>query len=362
MVTEAVAEQAAAGARGAGGRRATSTCGARRPADALAELPGPVRRGADVPRRRLPRAGRRARAARAPPAAPTCCSPRPSAPTRARRRGGVRGCARRAPARRRRGRAGRHRLQRPVRAGRRRHGGAPAGAGAARAGHAGHDRDGRAAGARGGGPAAGRRRRAGGRRVAGCSRRGCSSARWRRPGPTWSPSPLADPRCGGSSWSWRATPPRCQPNLSGVAAQTRVALSHGDRRPSRAVRTASQRAPAGGVAAAPVSGGGRGPGSRPRRAGARSCSVAMCGAQVPSARSTRCQGRSWPSSARIRPTSRAERACPARGRHLAVASTSRPAGSPARPRAPAPRLVVHRSIRAEERADRGRRPRRGCSR
>lgn len=37
------------------------------------------------------------------------------------------------------------------------------------------------------------------------------------------------------------------------------------------------------------------------------CSCARCGAQVPSARSTRCQGRSCPSSARIRPTRRAER-------------------------------------------------------
>ena len=111
-VTEAVAEQV----RGLLGVR-VAVCYADvrhpTPAEALAELPGAGGGGADVPRGGLPRAGRRARAARRHRprrrAARRDVRPRP----RARRRRGV-PAARGGPARRGRGRAGRHRLQRPA--------------------------------------------------------------------------------------------------------------------------------------------------------------------------------------------------------------------------------------------------------
>ena len=172
-----------------------------------------------------------------------------------------------------------------------------AGAGAARTRHAGHDRDGRAAGGGGGGPAASRRGAPGGRRVLALGA-GVVPACARGAGADVVAEPLATHEAVASSWR-RAT----APDLGGEPSRSRLpARRH--RRESPYRPRARPAVPFAG------SGDGPGPGSRPRRAG------------EPAAR-WRCAARTC--RPRAAPGARAGRGRPRRG-------SGRPAG---RDRSPA---------------------------
>ena len=161
------------------------------PADVLTEVGGPHRRGARVPRRRLPRPRGRARAAARHRAwrrrARRRVRPRPRA-RRGRGRTPHRG---RCPAGRRGGARGR-RVERPARAGRRRPGRPAARTAARQARDARPDRAGRPAGRAEVVAGCGPRAPAGWPWPRGCSRLACSSGTGTPAAPTWWPRPLSD--------------------------------------------------------------------------------------------------------------------------------------------------------------------------
>ena len=154
----------------------------------------PVRRGADVPGRRLPRAGRRARRSCAAPGAADVPVAQTFGPDPLLVEAAAQRLAEAAAGRAGRGGAGRDRLVRPAGAGRQRGRRAPARPRGWVARSPWPPRRPGGRGSRGGGAGCGPRGRRGWRWPAGCWRPGCSTGGWPTPARMWSPSRWASTR------------------------------------------------------------------------------------------------------------------------------------------------------------------------